>query len=75
MKLNDINKVTCVGSGVIGYSFALLMSLKGLNTYVYDISIDALNLAKERVKMSLSPLIKNNVINESAAKEIEERIH
>ena len=75
MELKDIKKVSCVGAGVIGYSYALLMSLKGLNVYVYDISDDALSLAKERVHESLKPLIKNGVVNDDKALDVENRIH
>lgn len=75
MELKDIKKVTCVGGGVIGYSYALIMALKGLNVYVYDISEDALNLAQSRVHESLKPLIKNKVVSQSDALLVEDRIH
>ena len=39
MKANEIKKVSCVGSGVIGYSWALYFALKKLDTTVYDITI------------------------------------
>src|SRR5574344_458393 len=74
MELKDIKKVSCVGGGIIGYSYALIMALKGLNVYVYDISNDALNLAKSRVHESLKPLIANKVLDDKAAKEVEETI-
>ena len=75
MEIKDIKKVSCVGGGVIGYSYALIMALKGLNVYVYDISDDALKLAKTRVNESLKPLIENKVIDEDKAKDVEDRIH
>jgi carnitine 3-dehydrogenase len=75
MELKDIKKVSCVGAGVIGYSYALIMALKGLNVYVYDITDEALNLAKSRVHESLKPLIDNKVIDENKAKVVEASIH
>jgi carnitine 3-dehydrogenase len=64
MKVEDIKKVACVGSGVIGYSWALAFALKGKEVGVYDVSDDALNLAKSRVHTSLDLFIKNNVIKD-----------
>lgn len=74
MKANEIKKVSCVGSGVIGYSWALYFSLKKLDTTVYDITIEALELAKKRIKESLKSLLKNAVVTEEECAEIEKRI-
>ena len=74
MKANEIKKVSCVGAGVIGYSGALYFSLKGLEVTVYDITEEALSLAKARVHESLKSLIQNNVVTESESTQIEERI-
>lgn len=71
---NEIKNIACIGSGVIGYSWALYFSLKKLNTTVYDISEESIALAKERIHESLQPLIKNNVVTEKESKEIENRI-
>ena len=75
MELKDIKKVSCVGAGVIGYSYALLMALKGLNVYLYDVSQDALDLAKKRVHESIRPLVLNNVLKETEVSNVENRIH
>ncbi len=74
MKAKDIKNVSCVGAGVIGYSWALYFSLKGLDVTVYDITDEALELAKKRVHDSLLSLIKNNVVTEEESKKIESRI-
>lgn len=60
--MKEIKNVACLGAGIIGYSWALNFAMKNLNVYLYDISEDALNLAKERITESLKPLIENNVI-------------
>lgn len=74
MKMEEIKNVSCVGAGVIGYSWALYFSLKKLNVTVYDISNESLELAKKRVHISLQSLIQNNVVDEVESKEIEDRI-
>ena len=74
MKANEIKKVSCVGSGIIGYSWALYFALKKLDVTVYDINQETLDLAKKRVHESLQSLIKNDVVKECESKEIENRI-
>ena len=74
MEAKDIKKVACVGAGVIGYSWALYYSLKKLSVNVYDITDEALNLAKMRIHESLLNLKKNNVVTDEEIKEIESRI-
>ena len=75
MEAKDIKKVACIGAGVIGYSWALYYSLKKLSVNVYDITDEALNLAKERIHESLLNLKKNNVVTEEEINEIESRIN
>lgn len=74
MEVKDIKKVACVGAGVIGYSWALYFALKKLEVMVYDVTDEALNLAKERVHASLISLADNEVITKEEIKEIETRI-
>lgn len=74
MKIDKNMKVSCVGGGIIGYSFALTFALKVDNVTVYDISDEALELSKERVHNSIKLLIKNSVITEEAARKIENKI-
>ena len=75
MEAKDIKKVACVGAGVIGYSWALYYSLKGLTVNVYDLTDDKLDLAKKRIHDSLLNLMKNDVVSESEISEIEGRIN
>ena len=74
MKIEKNMKVACIGAGVIGYSFALAFALKVDEVSVYDITEDALKLAKERVHESMKLLIKNEVLNADEAKKVEEKI-
>ena len=75
MKVEENMKVACVGGGVIGYSFALGFALKVKEVYIYDVNDGILNLAKERVHESMKLLIKNKVLDENKAKEVENRIY
>lgn len=74
MKTNEIKKVACVGSGVIGYSWALYFSLKKLEVTLYDITEEALELARKRIDVSLDTLLKNGVVSKDEKKEIQNRI-
>ena len=74
MEINSHVKATCVGAGVIGYSFALAFALKIDNVAVYDITEEALTLAKERVHESMKMLIQNNVLTEEEGKKVEAKI-
>ena len=74
MELNQNMKVSCVGGGVIGYSFALSFALKVNNVTLYDINEEALNLAEERVKSSLKSLVDNNVLSKEESINVLNRI-
>ena len=74
MKLNDIRDVAVIGSGVIGYSWALSFAMNGHKVYVYDVKDDALKLAKSRIHDSLENLASNKVLNPNKIEKIESRI-
>ena len=74
MEAKDIKKVACIGSGVIGYSWALYYSLKGLMVSAYDLTEEKLTLAKQRIHESLLNLKKNGVVDDKELSEIEGRI-
>ena len=75
MKIDENCKVACVGAGVIGYSWALGFALKVREVYLYDITEDVLDLAKERIHESMKLLIKNNVLKEEDSAKVESKIH
>lgn len=74
MKLNDIKDIAIVGSGVIGYSWALSFAMNGHPVRVYDINDRSLKLAKKRIHESLVNLAQNKVINPNKIEKIEKRI-
>ena len=75
MEAKDIKRNACVGSGVIGYSWALYYSLKGLSVNAYDLTEEKLELAKQRIHESLINLKKNGVVDDKEMAEIEGRIN
>ena len=74
MIINENVKASCVGAGVIGYSFALAFALKVKEVSVYDINEEALELARTRIVDSMNLLIKNNVLSEEESKEVLSKI-
>lgn len=74
MQASEIKKVTCIGAGVIGYSWALYFALKGLDVTVYDVKQEALSLAGQRIGKSLKVLVKNGVIKNTETAVIMGRI-
>ena len=70
MKLNDIRDVAVIGSGVIGYSWALSFAMNGHKVHVYDVKDDALKLAKSRIHDSLENLASNKVLNPNKIEKI-----
>lgn len=74
MKLNDIRDVAVIGSGVIGYSWALSFAMNGHKVRVYDVKDDVLKLAKSRIHDSLENLVSNKVLNPNKIEKIESRI-
>ena len=68
-------KVTCIGLGTIGASWALLFAQHGYTVSAYDLKDDIIETSKKNVRDHLDILIKNGVMDEGAATEIIERIH
>lgn len=56
---NDIKKVTCVGSGLIGQGWATLFAAAGYSVIMQDISDDKLKIALEQVRLNLIHLEDN----------------
>lgn len=62
MKAIDINKVACIGSGLIGNSWALNFAIKGYEVNVYDINIQQLDSAKAVITSNMDFLVSKNVL-------------
>src|SRR5689334_19208682 len=56
-------KVACVGSGIIGSSWALLFSMKGLRVTSYDVSDELLRASRKTIEVMLDSLVENRVVD------------
>jgi 3-hydroxyacyl-CoA dehydrogenase len=64
----NINKVTVLGSGVMGSRIACLFAGIGVQVLLLDIPPKELNEAEKKKGLSLdSPLVKNRIVNEALA--------
>ncbi len=55
-------KITCVGGGTIGSSWALIFALKGHEVTIYDVSDDVLINSNDRIRTWLKLLLKKGFI-------------
>lgn len=62
MKAPEIKKVAVLGGGLIGSSWATSFLWKGFPVHVYDISEDALKMARSRVRGNLEYLVRKSVL-------------
>lgn len=67
-------KVACVGTGIIGSSWALLFAMKGLKVITYDADEASLKRSTGNIKKMLSSLIRNGVLTSDSAAPILSRI-
>lgn len=61
----DIKNIACVGSGLIGSSWATNFLMKGYKVYIYDINDNLLNNAKERINKNFEYLLMKNMMSET----------
>jgi len=69
-----IEKIACVGSGLIGHSWATLFAMKGYSVTIQDVSKELLKEAIRRIESNLKLLAEEQVISESSIKEALGRI-
>ena len=60
-------KISCVGSGVIGRSWAVAFSRAGYDVMLYDISAEALYQAKSAVEKSLTDMAEGGLVDDLEA--------
>jgi 3-hydroxyacyl-CoA dehydrogenase len=71
---NNTYKVACIGSGVIGSSWATNFALKGCRVNLYDVKEELFEVAKDRIKVNLEYLAENNIIKYEDVPEIMSKI-
>ena len=67
MKVDEIKNIACIGSGVIGASWATNFAMKGYSVSIYDINDEVLANAKKHVESNLEFLVKREVLTKEAA--------
>lgn len=69
MKASDIKKVACIGSGLIGSSWATNFCMKGYAVNLYDINDAALKSAKIRINDNLDFLVECAILSKEEVAE------
>jgi 3-hydroxypropionate dehydrogenase (NADP+) len=67
-------KVACVGTGIIGSSWALLFAMKGLKVVAYDANDRSLEKLVSNTKGMLSSIVRNGVLSSDSAEKALARI-
>ena len=73
-RMSSINKITVLGSGVMGHGIAQIAPTAGYNVSLRDIEQSFLDKAMEKVKWSLNKLVEKNKLRSSDADTIYNRI-
>lgn len=74
MSLSTINKITVLGSGVMGHGIAQVSAMAGYNVVLRDIEQSFLDKAMEKIKWSLSKLVEKQKLSQADADKIFARI-
>ena len=74
MSLSSINKITILGSGVMGHGIAQVSAMAGYYVTLRDIEQSFLDKAMEKIKWSISKLVEKEKLSRNEAEEIFDRI-
>ncbi len=74
MSLSTINKITILGSGVMGHGIAQVSAMAGYNVTLRDIEQSFLDKAMEKIKWSLNKLVEKQRLSQTEADKIFARI-
>jgi len=72
--LPQINKITVLGSGIMGHGIAQVSAMNGYNVVLRDIEERFLESAMNKVRWSLDKLVEKNKINKQESDKIHGRI-
>ena len=67
MKATEIKNIACVGSGVVGSSWATNFAMKGYPVKVFDVGQKQLDNARDNIRRNLDILKKYGVVSPAAA--------
>ena len=74
MSLSTINKITVLGSGVMGHGIAQVSAMAGYNVILRDIEQSYLDKAMEKIRWSLNKLVEKQKLSQADADKIFARI-
>jgi enoyl-CoA hydratase / 3-hydroxyacyl-CoA dehydrogenase len=74
MSLSTINKITILGSGIMGHGIAQVSAMAGYNVALRDIEQAFLDKAMEKIKWSLNKLVEKQKLSQTEADKIFARI-
>lgn len=74
MKISDIQRVACVGGGIIGSSWAIQFAMKGLDVALYDINEEQLRKSEAQMLGSLDALERFGAVTAERRAEITGRV-
>jgi enoyl-CoA hydratase / 3-hydroxyacyl-CoA dehydrogenase len=74
MSLSAINKITILGSGIMGHGIAQVSAMAGYNVALRDIEQSFLDKAMEKIKWSLNKLVEKQKLSQTEADKIFARI-
>ena len=57
--MSSINKITVLGSGIMGHGIAQVSAMAGYNVALRDIDQSFLDKAMEKIRWSLNKLVEN----------------
>lgn len=63
----EINRIACIGAGVIGHSWATLFSMKGYTVYIHDINEEVIQRGLRWIKTALDLCAEKRMIDERDA--------
>ena len=64
----EIDKITCIGVGTIGHSWATLFAWKGLKVVIYDTEKDTIKRALTNIKSNLEFLFSHGLLSKNSIK-------
>lgn len=70
----QINKITVLGSGIMGHGIAQISAMNGYNVVLRDIEERFLESAMNKIRWSLDKLVEKNKINKQESDKIHDRI-
>src|SRR6188472_469622 len=72
--MSSMNKVTVLGSGIMGHGIAQISAMAGYNVALRDIEQSFLDKAMDKIKWSLSKLVEKQKLTQTDADKIFGRI-